>query len=66
MFKYLKEDMNSCLKEDNEKTCKQLSKMKLEMKNSGNQTKASEENMTNKLQLMSDLKDEGDEIDYSS
>lgn len=66
MFKCLKEDMNRCLKEDNEKTSKQLSKMKLEMKNSENQTEASEESMTNKLEWMSDLKDKGDEIDYSS
>lgn len=66
MFKCLKEDMNRCLKEDNEKTSKQLSKMKLEMKNSENQTEASEESITNKLDWMSDLKDKGDEIDYSS
>lgn len=58
--------MNRCLKEDNEKTSKQLSKMKLEMKNSENQTEASEESITNKLEWMSDLKDKGDEIDYSS
>lgn len=50
MFKCLKEDMNRCLKEDNEKTSKQLSKMKLEMKNSENQTEASEESITNKLE----------------
>lgn len=58
--------MNRCLKEDNEKTSKQLSKMKLEMKNSENQTEASEESITNKLEWMSDLKDKGDEVDYSS
>lgn len=58
--------MKRCLKEDNEKTSKQLSKMKLEMKNSENQTEASEESITNKLEWMSDLKDKGDEIDYSS
>lgn len=66
MSKCLKEDKNRCLKEDNEKTSKQLSKMKLEMKNSENQTKASEESITSKLERMSDLKDKVDEIDYSS